>query len=317
MSSSTRPVPAPALLLLFVLSGAAGLIYEVVWARQLVLVFGNTSQAVSTILTGFFGGLAIGGAVGGRVADRVARPLRLYGFLELIVVAVVLLTPVTFRLIGEVYRGIYPALADAPLALALVRFALAILALAPATLIMGATLPTLTRYLTQGGRGIAGAFQRLYTANTVGAIVGHGARGLRADRAPRADRGAGDRGDLFRDRRRDRTGAGPAIGLRGGSRSGSTGAAQAPADAELATAQPVTPTPRRRPPTRDASPSRSRSCRASRRWASRSPGTACSAPGRGAPPTCSRSSWCCSWSASRSAPRSWAGSDRASAPRPC
>ena len=167
-----RPVPLSALLLLFVLSGAAGLIYEVVWARQLVLVFGNTSQAVSTILTGFFGGLAIGGVVGGRVADRAARPLRVYGFLELIVVAVVLLTPITFRLIGEVYRGIYPALADAPLALALVRFTLAILALAPATLIMGATLPTLTRYLTQGGRGIAGAFQRLYTANTVGAIIG-------------------------------------------------------------------------------------------------------------------------------------------------
>ena len=178
MHASTAPtvadrhVPLRPLLLLFVLSGAAGLIYEVVWARQLVLVFGNTSQAVSTILTGFFGGLAIGGVVGGRVADRVARPLRLYGLLELFVVVVVLLTPVTFRLIGEVYRGIYPALAEAPLALALVRFALAILALAPATLIMGATLPTLTRYLTQGGRGIAGAFQRLYTANTVGAIVG-------------------------------------------------------------------------------------------------------------------------------------------------
>ena len=64
------PLRAP-LLLLFVLSGAAGLIYEVVWARQLVLVFGNTSQAVSTILTGFFGGLAIGGFFGGRIADRV------------------------------------------------------------------------------------------------------------------------------------------------------------------------------------------------------------------------------------------------------
>ena len=96
-----RPVPLVVLLLLFVLSGAAGLIYEVVWARQLVLVFGNTSQAVSTILTGFFGGLAIGGAVGGRVADRVARPLRLYGGLELVLVAVVLLTPVSFRLIGR------------------------------------------------------------------------------------------------------------------------------------------------------------------------------------------------------------------------
>jgi spermidine synthase len=167
-----RPVPIRALLLLFVLSGAAGLIYEVVWARQLVLVFGNTSQAVSTILTGFFGGLAIGGAVGGRIADRVRRPLRLYGVLEIIVVGVVLLTPVSFRLIGELYRGIYPSLAEAPLLLALVRFAFAIVALAPATLLMGATLPTLTRYLTQDGRGIAGAFQRLYTANTLGAIIG-------------------------------------------------------------------------------------------------------------------------------------------------
>ncbi len=165
-------VPLRVLLLLFVLSGAAGLIYEVVWARQLVLVFGNTSQAVSTILTGFFGGLAIGGFVGGRVADRVVRPLRLYGSLELILVIVVLLTPVSFRFIGEAYRGLYPVLSGTPIALALVRFGLAILALAPATLLMGATLPTLTRYLTQGSSGLAGAFQRLYAANTIGAILG-------------------------------------------------------------------------------------------------------------------------------------------------
>lgn len=166
---STPLVP---LLLLFVLSGAAGLIYEVVWARQLVLVFGNTSQAVSTILTGFFGGLAIGGAVGGRVADRVVRPLRLYGALELVVVVVVLLTPVSFHLIGEAYRGAYPGLSGSPQGLALVRFGLSILALAPATLLMGATLPTLTRYLARGPRGLAGAFQRLYAANTIGAIGG-------------------------------------------------------------------------------------------------------------------------------------------------
>ena len=58
---------------IFVLSGAAGLIYEIVWSRQLVLVFGNTTQAVSAILTGFFGGMAIGAFVGGRIADRVRR----------------------------------------------------------------------------------------------------------------------------------------------------------------------------------------------------------------------------------------------------
>src|SRR6188472_4584446 len=125
-ASDALPAPSPrggpspvAIVALFVLSGAAGLIYEVVWARQLVLVFGNTSQAVSTILTGFFGGLAIGGAIGGRVADRVARPLRLYGILELVVVVIVLLTPLSFRLIGSAYQGIYPSLSESPLALAL------------------------------------------------------------------------------------------------------------------------------------------------------------------------------------------------------
>ena len=95
---------------IFILSGAAGLIYEIVWSRQLVLVFGNTTQAVSAILTGFFGGMAIGATIGGRIADRVRSPLRLYGLLELVLVVVVLVTPLTFGLINDVYRGIYPAL---------------------------------------------------------------------------------------------------------------------------------------------------------------------------------------------------------------
>ena len=95
------------LLAIFVLSGAAGLMYEVVWSRQLVLVFGNTTQAVATILTGFFGGMAIGSVVGGRFADRVRSPIRLYGAIELVLVVVVLLTPITFRLLHEVYRGAY------------------------------------------------------------------------------------------------------------------------------------------------------------------------------------------------------------------
>ncbi len=159
------------ILAIFVLSGAAGLIDEIVWSRQLVLVFGNTTQAVSAILTGFFGGMAIGSAVGGRVADRIDQPLRLYGFLEVVLAGIVVATPLTFRLINEVYRGIYPSLEDSPQALALVRMVLAVLALAPATVLMGATLPTLTRYLTRSGH-LSAAFGKLYAANTVGAIVG-------------------------------------------------------------------------------------------------------------------------------------------------
>ena len=164
-------------LAIFILSGAAGLMYEVVWSRQLVLVFGNTTQAVSTILTGFFGGMAIGSFLGGRLADRVRSPLRMYGLIELVLVVVVLATPITFRLLHEVYRGAYGALEGSFEAIALLRFALAILALAPATILMGATLPALTRQLT-GDAHLSSAFGRLYAANTLGAIIGTFAAGI-------------------------------------------------------------------------------------------------------------------------------------------
>jgi len=164
-------------LAIFILSGAAGLMYEVVWSRQLVLVFGNTTQAVSTILTGFFGGMAIGSFLGGRFADRVRSPLRMYGVIELVLVVVVLATPITFRLLHEVYSGAYGALEGSFEAIALLRFALAILALAPATILMGATLPALTRQLT-GDAHLSSAFGRLYAANTLGAIIGTFAAGI-------------------------------------------------------------------------------------------------------------------------------------------
>ena len=159
-----------AVLGIFILSGAAGLIYEIVWSRQLVLVFGNTTQAVSAILTGFFGGMAIGATVGGRIADRVRSPLRLYGVLEIVLVVVVLVTPVTFTLINDAYRGIYPALEGTPF-LALARLVLAVLALAPATIMMGATFPALVRHFTRSS-ALSQAFGRLYFANTMGAVAG-------------------------------------------------------------------------------------------------------------------------------------------------
>jgi spermidine synthase len=161
---------SPAVIGIFVLSGAAGLIYEIVWSRQLVLVFGNTTQAVSAILTGFFGGMAIGAAIGGRIADRVRSPLRFYGFLEIALVVVVLVTPLTFGLIHEAYRGLYSSLEGTPW-LAVARLVLAVLALAPATVMMGATFPSLVRHLTRS-EGVSEAFGRLYSANTLGAVAG-------------------------------------------------------------------------------------------------------------------------------------------------
>lgn len=159
-----------AVLAIFILSGAAGLVYEIVWSRQLVLVFGNTTQAVSAILTGFFGGMAIGAFVGGRLADRVRSPLRMYGVLEIVLVGVVLVTPLTFDLIHEAYRGIYPSLEGTPW-LPIARLVLAVLALSPATILMGATFPSLIRHLSSDA-SLSTSFGRLYAANTVGAILG-------------------------------------------------------------------------------------------------------------------------------------------------
>ena len=154
------------------MSGAAGLTYEIVWSRQLVLIFGNTTQAVAAILTGYFAGMAIGNLIGGRLADRVRSGLRLYAGLELLLVVVVLITPALFTAVRGAYGWAYSMLEEDHVALGAVRFALALLALAPATILMGATLPSLTRYLARRAADLGDVFGRLYSANTLGAVLG-------------------------------------------------------------------------------------------------------------------------------------------------
>ncbi|HVI92353.1 MAG TPA: spermidine synthase, partial [Anaeromyxobacter sp.] len=75
---------------LFFLSGAAGLIYQVVWSRLFEQVFGVTAHAVTAVLATYLGGLALGGWLLGHAADRSRSPLRLYGWLEIGVAATAL-----------------------------------------------------------------------------------------------------------------------------------------------------------------------------------------------------------------------------------
>src|SRR6266508_5441616 len=134
-ASRAAPGLRGAVLALFVASGAAGLIYQVVWSRELVLVFVNTTQAIATIVTAFLACLGLGGLIGGRLADRSARPLPLYGTLELGIAACGLVLPFVFGRLGDLYRGAYGALLESPAQLTAVRFVLAFLAVAPATLL--------------------------------------------------------------------------------------------------------------------------------------------------------------------------------------
>jgi spermidine synthase len=171
-ASRAAPGLRGAVLALFVASGAAGLVYQVVWSRELVLVFGNTTQAVATIVTAFMAGLGFGSLAGGRLADTGARPLRLYGAVELAVAALAALLPFVFEGLAGLYRGLWPSLVDRPAQLTAVRCALALAAVAPATFLMGMTLPLLTRHLVRTLDEAGARLGELYAANTIGAMAG-------------------------------------------------------------------------------------------------------------------------------------------------
>lgn len=162
-----RPLPLQILIpamLLFV-SGGAALVYQVLWVKQLSLVVGVDVYAVTTGISAFFAGLALGSLMFGRWADRLQRPVLLYAGLE----SVVALLGVAATLGLAHSAGLFARLEDSLGMLAwLLPFALVGL---PAFL-MGGTLPVLVRALTPINGQLGEAGGRLYAANTAGAIVG-------------------------------------------------------------------------------------------------------------------------------------------------
>lgn len=165
-------------LVCFIASGASGLIYQIVWMRQLTLIFGATTLAVSTVLAAFMGGLAVGSLWGGRLADRTTRPLAVYARIEFGIGIYGLLVPLLFSLLPLLYQPLWRAASLSFTALSLVRFALAALVLALPTALMGATLPVLSRFVAHRLSTVGRDVGALYTVNTVGAVLGASIGGL-------------------------------------------------------------------------------------------------------------------------------------------
>ncbi|HSF25339.1 MAG TPA: fused MFS/spermidine synthase, partial [Blastocatellia bacterium] len=166
------------ILLCFFASGASGLIYQVVWLRELVLVFGATTFAVSTVLTAFMGGLALGSFWFGRRAERLTRPLRVYGYLEIGIGLYGLAVPLIFATLTSVYHSFWQWLHLSFLALSIVRFLFASAVLILPTALMGATLPVLSSYYARDAKRIGLKVGLLYSVNTFGAVVGAAATGF-------------------------------------------------------------------------------------------------------------------------------------------
>jgi spermidine synthase len=156
----------------FFLSGATGLVYEVLWICMLGLVFGHTVFAVTTVLTAFMAGLGLGSWLFGRIADRQARPLRLYGLLEIGVGLFCLLVPVLLPLVEMIYRALARGLGLSFFAFSLAQFVLILALFLPPTTLMGATLPILSRVFATDARSLGRRVGLLYALNTFGAVVG-------------------------------------------------------------------------------------------------------------------------------------------------
>jgi len=161
------PRVLPFLLLLFVGSGACALIYEVVWFQLLELVIGSSAISLGVLLATFMGGMCIGSLAFPRFASRSRHPLQLYAMLELSIGVIGLIELFAIPLVGRMYS---PAVGHGALALML-RAVVAGLCLLPPTILMGATLPAIARWVESSPRGISwlGFF---YGGNIVGAVVG-------------------------------------------------------------------------------------------------------------------------------------------------
>jgi len=160
-------------LVLLFCSGFASLVYEVVWTRVLLSVFGATVYASGTVLTAFMLGLALGSWLASRWADRwTLPPLRQYAVLELAIGLYALAFPFILAGVNGAFLAAFGRWGGSFFTLSLIRFLLALVALVlPATL-MGATLPIITRRGVKALGSLGTDLGRLYGVNTVGAALG-------------------------------------------------------------------------------------------------------------------------------------------------
>jgi len=156
----------------FFVSGVAGLVYQVVWTRYLALFLGHTSYAVIAVLAAFMGGLALGNAWLGAVVDRMPRPLLFYAGLELGIGVFAVIFPAYYELVHQGFLATVRALEPTGFLRLALQFVFASVTILIPTVLMGATLPALTRFVTRSLAELRGKVAALYAINSSGAVLG-------------------------------------------------------------------------------------------------------------------------------------------------
>ncbi|HEV2984816.1 MAG TPA: hypothetical protein VGX46_10520, partial [Vicinamibacterales bacterium] len=141
----------PALFLLFVGSGCAALIYEIVWFQLLQLVIGSSAISLGILLGTFMGGMCLGSLALPRMISARRHPMRVYAALETGIGVCALLILFGMPLVG----GVYTAWAGAGVAGIVLRAIAAGICLLPPTMMMGATLPAISRWVKATPEGVS------------------------------------------------------------------------------------------------------------------------------------------------------------------
>ena len=159
--------------LLFFFSGMSALMYEVIWMKELTLIMGNTVQSTTTVLSAFMAGLALGSLVFGRLVDKLSiSPLRFYAYLELGIGVFAFAFPFLIKGFQTLYISLHHFLGLSLLVFTILRFIVSFILLLAPTILMGATLPILSKYVEEGYLNIGKKIGLLYAVNTLGAVVG-------------------------------------------------------------------------------------------------------------------------------------------------
>jgi spermidine synthase len=163
-------------LLCFLASGFAGLLYQTAWSREFSFVFGTSNLAVATVLAAYMGGLSLGAMLAARFMHRIRRPVLAYGLLELGIAVSALAVPALIRAVSWLYRPLFTSAELLPeeggIASALFYAVASFAILGIPTTLMGATLPMLARHAVRERSQIGGRIGALYAVNTAGAIAG-------------------------------------------------------------------------------------------------------------------------------------------------
>lgn len=158
----------PWLLILFAGSGCSALIYEIVWYQLLQLVIGSTTVSLGVLLATFMGGLCIGSLLLPRyLAKHPMHPLRAYARIELLIGACGLLELLMIPLIDSIYA----AVSVQGFFSIVLRAMVCAICLLPPTILMGASLPAIARWIEATPRGVSW-MGLLYGGNTAGAVLG-------------------------------------------------------------------------------------------------------------------------------------------------